>query len=65
MVGAADFVQLRQSGKEEARVRTPAGQLPHPLSDAGVASLGRTIIVAGGRSSAGTQASVGELVPAG
>ncbi len=43
----------------------PAGHLPQPLSDAGVISLGGTIVVAGGRAPAGTQGAVGELVPAG
>ena len=44
---------------------TPAGHLPQPLSDAGVVQNGAAIIVAGGHSSSATQASVGELVPAG
>jgi hypothetical protein len=43
---------------------TPAGHLPEPLSDAGVLSLGSAIVVAAGHSPAGTQASVGELLPA-
>ncbi len=42
-----------------------AGLLPRALSDAGVLSVGKTILVAGGRTSEGTQAAVGELVPAG
>ena len=42
-----------------------ASQLAQPLSDAGVVSLGDVIVVAGGHSAAGTQAAVGELVPAG
>jgi hypothetical protein len=42
-----------------------AGRLPAPMSDAGVVSLGDAIIVAGGHTEAGTQAAVGELVPAG
>jgi hypothetical protein len=44
---------------------TAEGQLPQPLSDAGVLSLGNAIAVAGGHSPAGTQAGVGELVPTG
>jgi N-acetylneuraminic acid mutarotase len=44
---------------------TAEGHLPQPLSDAGVISLGNAIAVAGGHSPAGTQAGVGELVPAG
>lgn len=43
---------------------SPAGSLPQPLSDLGVVSLPTGLIVAGGAASAGTQASVGELVPA-
>jgi len=43
----------------------PAGRLPQPLSDAGVLSLGDAIIVAGGHAATGTEATVGELVPAG
>jgi N-acetylneuraminic acid mutarotase len=42
-----------------------AGRLPRALSDAGVLSIGNAILVAGGRTSEGTQATVGELVPAG
>ncbi len=42
-----------------------AGRLPRALSDAGVLSVGNAILVAGGRTSEGTQAAVGELVPAG
>jgi hypothetical protein len=42
----------------------PAGRLPQPLSDAGVLAVQGTIVVAGGHSPAGTQAAVGELVPA-
>jgi hypothetical protein len=34
------------------------------LSDAGVLAVGDAILVAGGRSAAGIQAAVGELVPA-
>jgi hypothetical protein len=44
------------------RVRS-AGRLPQPTSDAGVVSLGDAIVVAGGRTAAGTQSGVGELVP--
>ena len=40
-----------------------AGILPQPLSDAAVVSLPGRLIVAGGATRAGTQASVGELVP--
>jgi N-acetylneuraminic acid mutarotase len=42
-----------------------AGRLPRALSDAGVLSIGNAILVAGGRTAEGTQATVGELVPAG
>jgi N-acetylneuraminic acid mutarotase len=40
-----------------------AGHLPRPLSDAAVVSMGGRLIVAGGSSAAGTQATVGELIP--
>jgi N-acetylneuraminic acid mutarotase len=43
----------------------PAGRLPRALSDAGVLSTGNAILVVGGRTAEGTQAAVGELVPAG
>jgi hypothetical protein len=39
------------------------GALPEGLSDTGVAAVAGRIIVAGGRSTTSTQASVGELVP--
>ena len=39
--------------------------LPQPLSDAAVISLGDRMIVAGGSAAGGTQATVGELAPAG
>jgi hypothetical protein len=42
-----------------------AGSLPVPLSDASVAAVGAGIVLAGGRSPAGTQASIFELTPAG
>jgi N-acetylneuraminic acid mutarotase len=42
-----------------------AGRLPRALSDAGVLSIGNAILVVGGRTAEGTQAAVGELVPAG
>lgn len=42
-----------------------AGRLPRALSDAGVLSVGKAILVVGGRTAEGTQAAVGELVPAG
>jgi len=42
-----------------------AGRLPRALSDAGVLSTGNAILVAGGRTAEATQATVGELVPAG
>ena len=42
-----------------------AGILPQPLSDAAVVSLPGRLIVAGGATDAGIQASVGELVPTG
>jgi N-acetylneuraminic acid mutarotase len=42
-----------------------AGRLPRALSDAGVLSVGNAILVVGGRTAEGTQAAVGELVPAG
>jgi hypothetical protein len=45
------------------RVR-PAGRLPMALSDAAVLPVGHGLLVAGGLSSAGTQAAVGELIPA-
>jgi N-acetylneuraminic acid mutarotase len=41
-----------------------AGRLPAALSDAGVLTVGDAVIVAGGHTSGGTQAAVGELVPA-
>jgi N-acetylneuraminic acid mutarotase len=41
------------------------GRLPRALSDAGVLSVGNAILVVGGRTAEGTQAAVGELVPAG
>jgi N-acetylneuraminic acid mutarotase len=41
-----------------------AGRLPRALSDAGVLSVGNAILVVGGRTAEGTQAAVGELVPA-
>jgi N-acetylneuraminic acid mutarotase len=42
-----------------------AATLPQPLSDAAVVSLGDRLIVAGGSTAGGTQATVGELVSAG
>ena len=42
-----------------------AGRLPRALSDLTVLPLGNAILLAGGRTSEGTQAAVGELVPAG
>ena len=42
-----------------------AGRLPRALSDAGVLSIGNAILIVGGRTAEGTQAAVGELVPAG
>ncbi len=42
-----------------------AGRLPRALSDAGVLSVGNAILVVGGRTGEGTQATVGELAPAG
>jgi hypothetical protein len=42
-----------------------AGRLPRALSDAGVLSIGNAILIAGGRDSESTQATVGELVPTG
>jgi N-acetylneuraminic acid mutarotase len=42
-----------------------AAKLPQPLSDAAVISLGDHMIVAGGSAAGGTQATVGELAPAG
>ncbi len=42
-----------------------AATLPQPLSDAAVVSLGDRLIVAGGSTAVGTQATVGELAPAG
>jgi N-acetylneuraminic acid mutarotase len=42
-----------------------AGRLPRALSDAGVLTIGNAILVVGGRTAEGTQAAVGELVPAG
>ena len=42
-----------------------AATLPQPLSDAAVVSLGDRMIVAGGSAAGDTQATVGELAPAG
>jgi hypothetical protein len=46
------------------RVRA-AGHLPQALSDPGVVGLATRIMIAGGRTAAGTQSTVGELSPLG
>jgi Kelch motif len=66
--GRGDLTTAQTAGVWSIDPRTgavrPAGRLPEPLSDADVLTVGNGIVVAGGLTSSGTVAGVGELVPA-